>query len=105
MTTMVNKLTKKQALDIYEAFKDLIDLYEMFHNDSHQSLMRSGYPGVFWNAMQSSYRLDKMIRSLNEAGIELKLDDNMVIPYSEQYIQNEKLYSLIKEAYQYKVEY
>lgn len=104
MTTM-NKLTKKQTWLIYEAFRDLINLYEMFHNDAHQTLMRSGYPGVLWNTMQSTYRLDKMIRELDNAGIKLQLDDGMVIASSEQYVQNEKLASLIKEAYSYKVEY
>lgn len=104
--TKMNKLTKKQQWDIYEAFKDLIDLYEMFHgNDLHQSLLRSGRENVFWVAMQSTYRLDKLIRNLNNAGIKLELDDNMIIASSNNYIQNKDLYSLIKEAYEYKVEY
>ena len=104
MTTM-NKLTKKQQLMIYEAFRDLIDLYEMLHNDAHRTLMRSGYPGVLWNTMQSTYRLDKMNQYLDKIGIELKIDDSMVIASSSNYVQNEALYRAIKEAYQYKVEY
>ena len=100
--TMTNKLTKKQVWDIYEAFKDLTDQYEIFHYDAVSGKDILGMStNILWQFYQSYYRLHEMIRQLRNLGIELEADDNTVIARCDHYIDQNDLNKAIKEAYDY----